>query len=1034
MIKNILKFFTIYFGITLVFLIYAVYRDIRINKLFNYSSKPENISFRTSVIKDGITSIEYDLNFESRDNFLGAVYIPVRNIGGADGTVVFRIKDLQSGKLLHENRFDYNYFKNLSTYIFGFPVIADSNNKEFQISLTFTSNNQQQNSILTSDAANQIQAKYVFPRETIIKTPGKIIDILRNRVVSSAKELDYLKYFSYILIASLVVLLVSNSDLFKKYLSKIGGLENIAAKIIDPKFSFLFFIPAFSAILLIPVLIFLNSMTLAEKMAEYIWILLFFGFIWYFATSIFFLYFPKLLKIKSILKPFVSFFNREHLKIYLFSLSLFLILLSGLKNTYYLGGDDTRLFYLYPQEFLLNFASKIVSDTAMSGVAAMAPPVTASLALVMVVLKKIVGSLNLQSMLYTANLIGGFVAFFILIRWIIPLKHRYSNLINTISSFIYIFSVFNIYTLYNSRLVAIFLVSMFPLFVYLFLRSVKERKPVFLFVLAVISSVLSFFVLAAPWFLAAMITLMPVLIYSLWNYKTRTLKYLAILALIMLVLNFNWIVYLPNSSVLNQSQGIISNSVTSLNYRKENEKGIRTVSEMNSVFYPIMNTYHRNIVENFGWSYLPILTTWSLKILPLNIIYFAVFLIAGIFLKKKDRVKGIYISGLFSLLLSIYFFTVNLTSWGPDLFVWLNNNIPGFVIFRNMYDKFAFSLSFSFALTLAISLHILISNIKIKKNIAYLFILLVILVIVDAKPLLLGEYNRTPVWTTRDTFDSIKAFNEDFVNLVNYVKNTQDLGRYLVLPLSTGNAFPIQDISQANHYYNGVSPLLVLTGKNDLSGLLSFGEIGDRIFTLLKDKEYDQLGSILQKFNVKYIIVNHTINDDLKNSFVYSEGLYYLQNEDMLSKLVGNKIEDFGQRYSLYQINEKFENEKIYLTGNIEEIPNSNNDNIIFKKINSHLYDIDIKDTKNGGNLIFLDPYLEGWKLVSDNGVDFLNDHFVSLGYANGWKLNSFNDQRSNLNLKLYYKPYDYFWFSSIISIAGYLVSILIIFKSVIKK
>lgn len=1032
--SNIRKFIIIALGISVIFIIFAIYRDIRINKLFNYSTNPKNIGFRELVVKNGNTTIEYDLDFTATDDFLGAVYVPVQNLSGVDGEVFFKISDKNNNRLLYEHAYDFIYFKNLKSYLFGFPVIEKSNNTSYRISLVFTSNNNQSfGGILTENDSEHLQAKYVFPRNTIFKNPIKFIFIIRNRAIASVMELNYFKIILSIVFVSLIIVLVSNSEYFKKNISGPKNIYSLIPRILQPKFSFIFFILAFVTLVSIPLLVVLNHLILAEKIAEYVWIFLFLGFSWYIISLLVADYLARLINIASSLYiGIASVFKSGHRKRYILIILFIVILLSGLNKTYYLGGDDTRLFYLYPKEFLLNFASKIASDTALSGIVTMAPPVTAPLAIIMVFFKKIVGFLNLQSILYTANIIGGFVSFFFLLNFIIPHRNKFSNLINVISSFVYVFSIFNIYTLYNSRLIAIFLISMFPLSVYLFLKAIKERKPVFLLILAIISSILSFFVLAAPWFLAILITLVPFFIYNLWGYKARTLKYLLILSLLMLILNFHWIIYLGNSSVFNRNQGAGS-SVVSSDYRSENEDGIRKVAELNSVFYPLMNTYHRTIVENFGWSYLPVLSSWSLQILPFNLIFLFVFIIAGLYLKKNNPINEVYLSVLFSFLLSVYLFTVNISPWGTDLFVWLNNNIPGFVLFRNMYDKFAFSLAFTFAMLLAISMHILVENFIKNKTSAYMFVIIIILVIFNTKPLILGEYKRAPIWTTQNTFDSIRAFNDDFIDLINYIGKSEDLGKYLILPLSSGNAFPIQDKYQPNHFYNGVSPLLVLSGKNDFSGLLSFGEMGNNVLSSLKEKDYNQIGKILQKFNIKYIIVNHTISDELKTSFVYSDKLFYLQGEDMLNQLVGQKIKDFGQRYSLYEINRHFNNQKIYLTANTEVIAPDNNDNLTYKKVNTYLYEINIKNLNDNESLIFLDPYLQGWKLTNNN-LNLSDRHFVALGYANGWNLSSLNQKVSNVDLKLYFRTHDYFWFANIVSLIGYTVCLLIILRVIVSN
>lgn len=1034
MVKNILKFLSICICMTIIFLTFAIYRDIRINKLFNYLSKPINVGLEEDRINIGqFTTIQHVVNFTATDNYLGAIYIPIKNLRGVKGDVVFQLEDQKSGRIVHENRYDYNYFRNFDNYLFGFPVIEDSKDNKYRVILIFNSSeNTIINNVISYEATDLILAKYVFPRKTLVEEPLKLIDIIKERAILAARELDYVKIYSSIFIYSLIVIFVANSNYFRRRSLGFKSLKNLATKIFKPQCSFLFFVFALIAISLIQIFLIFKNIALAERLVEYVWIFLLLAFFWFFVSKMFISFIPKIFStLNSLWLEILFFFQKKKTSKYIFYVFIFLIVvLSGFSTKYVLGGDDTRLFYSFPKEFLINFALKIASDTSISSIITTAPPAITPFVAMMFVLKRIIGNLNLQNLMYTLNIVGGFLSFSLLVKELIPQKMKYSKIINGMSSLVYVFSIFNVYTIYNSRLIAIYLVSIFPLLVYLFIRSVKNKKPALLFAIATISSLFSLIVLASPWFFAAVIGLLPLIIYKFWSYKSIAVKYLLLLMLLIIVLNFHWLVYLGNSAVVSNSQGIVNSSITSIDFRNENTNGIRMVSELNSIFYPLLNTYHRTIVENFGWSYLPVLSGWSLKILPFNIMFFVIVIMAGLLLKKDSVFRSVYVALAVCFLVSIYFFTVNVTSWGIDVFAWLNNNIPGFVMFRNMYDKFAYILSLSYALLFCVSLEILFDKIKNRKFHIYAIIIISFLILLNLKPYVLGEYARSPIWTTINTFDSIKAFNADFVDLVDYVKHNNAVEKYLIFPLSTGNAFPIQDKYQFNHYYNGVSPLLILTGKNDFSGLLSFGEMSKDVVNYIKNKEYNDLGKTLQKLNVKYIIVNHTINEELKNSFVYSEGLFFLQGDDMLAQLVGGKIKDFGQSYSLYQINEKFSSEKIFLSGNINEV--SSNNKLTFKKVNTYLYEVNIKDVKDGDYLIFLDPYLPGWKLINDNGQGLSSQHEVVLGYANGWKLDLSNN--IDVNLKLYYKPYDYFWFVNGISLAGYLFCIILFIKAVIKK
>ena len=1035
MSKYIIRFFSILSIVTLVFLALALYRDVTVNKLFNYSSKPRDVSYERKAKEDGVSTREDKFSFTAADNFLGAVIIPVKYLGIREGDVIFKIKEATGEGWFHQDTYDYSYFRNFDTFIFGFPVIEESDNVKYEVFLSFTGDAKAETTdIVDQNPEELFMAKYVFPKRIVLENPVKVIDIAEHRILFSAKGLDYQRIVSTIFVVTVVFLYISNAYILRGERDFKSVLVFIKA-VLNPKYSAFFACVALLLILAVLPLVILGKFSVAETVANYIWIFLFFGLVWYVFSSylmdglkkiynlavyIYTRYFLSLKSVKS----------RRNIILVL----ILTIFAAGLKRTYYLGGDDSKLYYLYPKEFLVNFAAKIVSDTSMSSVVTLAPPVLAPFAIIMTIFKEFVGPLNLQAMLYTANVIGGLVFFYMLLDWLIPVRSKFSCLINSVASFIYVFSIFNSYTLFNSQLIAIYLVSLFPLLIYVFLKAVKENKLSFLFIFAIVGSVFCLFTLASPWSFAVLIALLPFILYFLWKYKIRTLKYLIILGTLLFILNFHWLIYLPYNSNFNKSSGVFKSSVVSTDFRQENARGVRVVSETNSVFYPLMNTYHQAIQRDFNWSFYPIFQNWSAKILPFNILFIGLILTAGLYLNKNDSNKKLYVSALLSFLLAVFMYTVNITQWGINFFVWLNNNIPGFVLFRNMYDKFAYAVAFTFALIFAVSLHIIFKKINSQKIKKYVVVTFAILAILNSKPLLFGDYNRAPLWTTKNTYSFMRSFNDDFLELSRYIKNVENPGKYLILPLTTGNALSIQDKYLSNHYYNGVSPLLVMTGKNDFSGILSFGDFGKDIVSLIKDKDYYQLGKIMQKLNVKYVIVNNQVSTDLQNSFVYSEGIYHLQSKEMISSLVGEKIRDFGQRYSLYEINKEFDSEKVYLTNDANEIPNDIKD-LRFTKLDSHLYEIDVSSLKSGDNLIFLDPYLDGWELIwKDRDEPLPVEQFVALDYANGWKIGNLGGNHLGESLKLYFKPFDYYWPANIVSIVGYLLSFAVILKNIVKS
>ena len=98
-------------------------------------------------------------------------------------------------------------------------------------------------------------------------------------------------------------------------------------------------------------------------------------------------------------------------------ITVLILVISALNPTYYLGGDDTRLYFMYPELFLNNFVLNIGTSSGLSILGSYLPPLAiSSFTLLMMVLKKLVPFFNLQSLLYSANIFLALLFFYKLIN------------------------------------------------------------------------------------------------------------------------------------------------------------------------------------------------------------------------------------------------------------------------------------------------------------------------------------------------------------------------------------------------------------------------------------------------------------------------------------------------------------------------------------------------------------------------------------------------------------------------------------------
>lgn len=690
---------------------------------------------------------------------------------------------------------------------------------------------------------------------------------------------------------------------------------------------------------------------------------------------------------------------------------------------YFVGGDDGRLYYMYPYEYFKNFTTSIISENNIGGLGFYFPQsYILSFSFLIYIIKTIsFGAVNIQYLMLSLNLAFGFLGMYLLLGIFIKTTNIKNIYIKSISSLMYIFSTFTFISGWGNQLFAIYFVLIFPVVLYLFSKGVIENKYIYTLLSAIILSIFSTLILSVPWALALIITSLPVIIYLIKKDYKIFLKHLFIFIIIVLLLNIYWIYHLLNSRNNDIKDNDIVNSLTSQDFIEENKNTIISVSKNNNVLYPLLNLPHYSIQKDFSWNTLSIYEGWHLKFFNLNYIYLIIILAPIIFFREKIKKYTIYIYSLLIFLIILYLYTANIGKEGINIFIFLSEKIPLFTLFRNMYDKFAISMAFIYAFLFAISLYI-IADLKIfYKNILYFIFILVI--VLNAIPFIRGDYFKLPIWTTQNIYPKVNELNNDFIDLSNFIKENDDNnGKYLWYPLNKANYVFIQDVSNKNGFYFGVSPLKVVSNKTDFTGILGFSPQGKNIGDKILNKDYEHLLNFFAKMNVNYIIVYNDLPTEIKDSYVYnyrSSGDLYAVQQEIKDKLLGDKVRDFG-RYSLYNINKDYYYNKIHLSDNLNELSREYNDNITYERINEGHYKIYIKNLNSNNYLNFLDPYNKMWRL-SNNDIDYnIFKNTKSFDYANsfyinyediiknnkGYTLNS--DGSINLELDLVFEPIRY--------------------------
>jgi len=698
------------------------------------------------------------------------------------------------------------------------------------------------------------------------------------------------------------------------------------------------------------------------------------------------------------------------------------------------GGDDGRLYYLYPLEYLNNFATKMISNNSLGGLGEYFPQMyILGFTIIISFLQLITFNIfNLQAISLGLVLSLGFLGFYKFIGiWIKSIKIEDIG-VKILGSVLYIFSTFTFITVWNSLLFAVYLVAIMPWIFYLIMKSIQTDKIIYVIWAAIIISIFSIGILSLAWFIAMLIAIFPIFVFQFINKPKITIKMSAFFIVITILLNIHWGFHLINSfSSKNSSNGDVSAVINSDDFKNQNVNTIKVVSDSNSLIYPMFNLFHYGIQKDFNWTTLHVYENWHIKTLYSQGIL-VIIVILGFIVKKTDKLQVLISIRNFtfvSWIVLLWLFTVKIENWGLNLFLYFNQHIPGFTLFRNMFDKFGLALAFIYALLVVISLATLYKSNINRYIVNILAVLVLIVTVFNAIPFIKGDYYKNPIWTTENIYPRLNNFNDDFISLNNYIKDIDTKGgRFLWTPLNKAGYVISQDRDISNYYYVGVSPLQVLTKQQDYAGTLSFKNFDSLIQEYLYEDKYNELMLLFQKMNIKYVIVNKDIPLELQESYLYSSkvkgDLYEFQNKDEYLKiLLGEKIKDFGNKYSLYKINYNYLSEKVIISDDADKL--ASDKDAVFYRDNATEYRVEISNVKNVNYYIsFLDPFQSEWEMIEQNTNYKISNHKQIFDYANQWTITSEDidnisknpNYKGKLEFKIYFRPAQYQYILYIIS------------------
>lgn len=710
----------------------------------------------------------------------------------------------------------------------------------------------------------------------------------------------------------------------------------------------------------------------------------------------------------------------------------------------FVGGDDTRLLYAYPFDFLKNwsfFSWSNVSSLSYFNPAHYYLPFLFVWSLLDNIIRN---KIALDYLALSLPAVLGFIFFQKLANEIIG---DYKAEIFAGSLF-YIFSPILLVTQYSVFLIAAWLIGIIPLFLFLFLKYMRTGFFGYLYLSLILGIIFSFTFYAIPWIGGIILPLFVVMIIgyfiyditNLFSILKRTLIYVSFLVLSQAFWLLPFLSSFIKSGSANLGQKALSADTGNTFAPTVNSTAI------GNIYYPLLNLFHRQIVEVFDWQVLSQFRSFYDKLIFINFYYVIIFflgliLVKGILSKKK---LNNFLLVFVAFISSLYFFTVNL---GLLKYIFLGmGSVPGMVMFRNFYDKFA--IGYVLFYSLFITFCLVIVRKKYPRASTALITTFVIIVFVNLMPA--KQIINNQLWKTNGVY-KVMNFGNEYTDTINFIKkNISTSNMMLGLPFNDA-AYAIITDGEKNAYV-GTSPTQIFTGVSDITGGLSLPPgISGNFFSAIANRDYKYINSFLYSHNINYIFVTKNIPQNLLHSYFLSYELVKKQDDQFIKKITGEKIYQSSKgSYIIYKASKT--NERI------------GPDNIYFQKINQTTYRLYIKGLKADQKVIFNDTYHPDWNLylinnpssdwckkninmreckerfnfVSGNELFLLlkktfvsNTHTTVNGFGNQWTINrndllktlgknyvkTNKDGSVDIELLLYFKRQSYVYLGVVVSV-----------------
>jgi len=310
--------------------------------------------------------------------------------------------------------------------------------------------------------------------------------------------------------------------------------------------------------------------------------------------------------------------------------------------------------------------------------------------------------------------------------------------------------------------------------------------------------------------------------------------------------------------------------------------------------------------------------------------------------------------------------------FGHQFYHWLFSTFPLTSVLRNPYEKLGIILLLPYSIFFALGVGWIYKRLKPKIREIVVGIVLVLSCGVLVWPMWTGDLYKSARVRVPDYYEQANQFlNQDKTD-----------GRVLMLPIIPGDG--------VRYFwgYQGVEPSEFLFDKPSISKILRTKYADEKYMRLydafVNDKSYNQL---LDEMNIKYLVLHNDLDTEISGASSSTQTKIILDKNPEISL-----IERIGE-LEIYE----FKGNK---DGSLFEVRGEDPPVLSYEKLSPARYRVQIGNARPRFDLIFKSTFNELWETKIDGKK--LDEHFLVYDYANAWRIDRIGDYNIDIVFKVW--------------------------------